>query len=246
MASRARRHARRVRDQLGVLNDAEILAAASGGFVERGPLKGLRYPAEMVPDLDAPVAMLLGAYEEEIQEALEEALCKNPPLCVDIGAGIGHYAVGLARRVPSVIAFEDSARARAVCQRLAAFNDVADRVEMRGHADAEALDSLDLDNALVLSDCEGGEAVVFTEETIPMLSTAYVVVELHESIAPGITDLLRRRFQRTHEVEILSQRRRDPRRYPALRHLPESRHELALSDLRDARDVWAIFRPLEP
>lgn len=244
MASRARRHARTVRAQKGVLADAEMVFSATGGIVQGGPLEGLRYPDEMVPDLDAPAAMLLGAYEEEIQDGLEEALSKNPPLCVDIGAGVGHYAVGLARRVSSVVAFEDSSRAQASCERLAAFNDVAERVEIRGHADAEALDGLDLANALVLSDCEGGEAIVFTEETIGMLDTATVVIELHESLTPGITDLLRKRFAPTHEAEILCQRPRDPRRYPGLRHLPESRHDLALSDLRDHRDMWGIFRPV--
>ncbi len=105
----------------------------TGGIVCAGPFAGLRYPvARSAGSSLAP--KLLGSYELEIQDFVERAIANRPAQVVNIGAGEGYYAVGLALRLPdaSVFAFEKSESARALIRALAEHNGVASRVHVHG------------------------------------------------------------------------------------------------------------------
>lgn len=64
------------------------------------------------------VPYILGSYEEELHEVVEEIIARSPAVVVDIGAAEGYYAIGFARRLPktTVFAIDLDSRARQVCE----------------------------------------------------------------------------------------------------------------------------------
>jgi predicted O-methyltransferase YrrM len=54
------------------------------------------------------IPKLLGVYERELHDVLENLIAWGPDLVIDAGAAEGYYAVGLARRLPQsrIMAFE--------------------------------------------------------------------------------------------------------------------------------------------
>lgn len=245
LADRARRHSLRVRRDRGLLDIAQVYTDRCGLTVRSGAVRGLRYPRHMVDLLDAPVAMLLGSYEREIHDELEREIERGPTRFLDIGAGVGHYAVGLTRRMPSVetVAFELSRSARCSCRVLADLNGVDGRLQLLGRADAGSVARAVVDGALVLSDCEGAEADIFSDATVPHLRQATLVVEAHESVRPGVTDLLTERFGKTHDPLVIPQQPRDADDYPELGELPAADRDVAIDELRSRRDPWLVLRP---
>ena len=142
-----------------------------GLTVRAGPFAGMVYPEFAVGRGELVVAQLLGAYERELQPAIERVVAAAPEQIVDVGASDGYYAVGLALRCPrsSVHAFELNPFPAEVCRRLAEVNGVAGRVQLRGECRREDLAALEDRPSFVLSDCEGGEDVLMDPDAVPLL-----------------------------------------------------------------------------
>jgi precorrin-6B methylase 2 len=245
MAERARDWERQLRQRTGVTALAERFVAEHGNTVRAGPFAGLEYPVDSISSVDAPIAKLVGAYEQELHPALDEAVRAKPPAFVDIGCADGYYAAGFARvsTPTTVFAFDVSRSARELCGELAKLNGVGDRVLIAGRATGRALQSIPLQDGVVLSDCEGAEEEIFTRSFIRRLVSVVAIIELHEAIKPGIESLLRRRFSDSHSCEMVTTRRRRPAAYPALQTLTPEDRELALAEWREPSSRWAIFRP---
>jgi hypothetical protein len=87
---------------------------------------------------------------------------------------------------------------------------------------------------------------IFTDAVTASLSSALVVIELHEWIAPGAETLLRERFARTRSCEIVPPSARDPDRYALVGGWSAEDRALALSEWHGHAvrlSNWAIFRP---
>ena len=235
MANRAARYERTIREKWGLPALADAFIAVHGDHVLAGPMQGLRYTRTG----DAPVAKLLGVYEIEIAGWIEEGLVARPSVFVDLGAADGYYAVGAKVRCPGidVIAFELAPIARRELEELGAINGV--QVDIRGQATAQTLADLPLHDAMLLCDIEGAEAEVLDPSP---LATCTVIVELHEQVSPGVTDLLLRRFSDTHHGEIVRSAPRDPRGFPQLSVLTPTQQALALDEHRGDM-AWARFTP---
>jgi hypothetical protein len=245
MAERARDWERQLRQRAGVTALAERFIAEHGSTVRDGPFAGLVYPVNSISSVDAPIAKLLGAYERELHPALDEAIRAKPRGFVDIGCADGYYAAGFANASTptTVFAFDVSRSARELCRELAELNGVGDRVLIAGRATARALQSVPLQDSVVLSDCEGAEKEIFTRSFIRRLGSVVAIIELHEAIKPGIESLLRHRFCDSHTCEMVTTRPRRPAEYPALQNLTPADRELALTEWREPSSRWAIFRP---
>jgi hypothetical protein len=245
MADRAGRYRHQVRIQAGVVDVARKVAEAHGTAVRRGPFASLKYSKSGLKSADAPVAKLLGAYEEELQDYLKLTLDDPPDVFIDLGCAEGYYAVGfaLAAHRTLVHAFELSRTLRRDCANLAALNGVSDRLVLHGAASGAALRTLPLAGSLILCDCEGAEVDIFDSEVIGPLSDSRVAIELHEEARPGVQAQLIRRFADTHEARIIEARLpRDTDRYPELHFLSVEEQELALAEFRAAAR-WGIFTP---
>lgn len=172
-------------------------------LVQDGPFRGLEYPSSLSAPFGS-VQRLVGTYERELAPTIE-AVCTQPyTAVVDIGCAEGYYAVGLARRLPAVrvFAFDTDPSARAACAHLATANGVSERVIIGTHCDEATLRALPLgERALVISDCEGYEAELFSETVAALLRPHDVIIELHDFVDPTISGRVRSAFASTHLLE---------------------------------------------
>jgi hypothetical protein len=226
------------------------VAAASRRRVLTGPFSGTRYPAGFVPRMLFDGPYQVGSFELELRPAIERVVASAPATVVNVGSAEGYYAVGLATRIPGarVVGFEVDRRLRAAAARLADLNGVAGRVELRGLCTVEELAPLDPrgDTAVVM-DCEGAEAHLADPERVPWLRDAFLVVELHPAIDPGIAARLRERFETSHELELIGSVVRRASDFDAsLRQIGGLRRidrELLVAEFRDGPQEWLSAVP---
>ena len=181
-----------------------------GWRVLAGPFSGLRYVPEAVGSVHAP--KLLGTYEQELHIQVEVLIARNPDVVVNIGAGEGYYAVGLARRLPHarIVAFEADAHGRELVGRVATLNGVDARVEVCGLCTVADLTAAlhGATKPIIVIDAEGAEDLLLDPAKVPKLVRTAILVEVHDFILPEIGDLLLRRFAATHRhIEIWSRPR---------------------------------------
>jgi hypothetical protein len=212
------------------------LLAQSGGVVCNGPFRGMHYLDRAVGSACAP--KVLGTYEKELTPIIENVIASSPSLIINIGAAEGYYSVEFARRLPQcrVISYESSLRGRELLQQLAILNAVESRITIRGACSGNAWLSDLLSNALVLSDCEGMEEVLFSHDAISRLTEARLFIEVHEVASLGVTKRLAERFQEGHDVRLIDAvplSFRDVHRFWAAVFLKQSR--LVDRYLRDSR-----------
>lgn len=221
----------------------------AGRRVWAGPFAGMRYVGYSVGS--AYIPKLAGSYERDLTEAIEAIIASQPPLIVDVGAAEGYYAVGLARRLPSsrIVAFEAEQEGRAAIVEMARLNDVADRVETLGYCQPEDLRKVlgGEAEAVVIMDVEGYEQVLLDPDAIPELCKAAFLVELHEMFVADIVETIRRRFEQTHDMELIWEQDRTaadfPWSTPLTRVLPGKYAARALSEMRAMRMCWYFARP---
>lgn len=245
MADRERAYQRAYRADHQVTAAARQFVERRGNRVQAGSFTGLAYPPELLGDVDYPVARLVGSYELELHAPLDRALARSPRQFVDLGHADGYYAVGVALRVPDVTvdAFDISRDAERTCQALAEANGVGGRIRYHGIATADRIRELGEVDGLVLCDCEGAEADLFPAEVVEGLRKATVIIECHEIARPGVTDLLRHRFEPTHEVELIEARDRDESAYPEVAGLAAEPGRLVGEWERADGRTWAVCTP---
>ena len=215
------------------------------GFVVRsGPFTGMRYRRSALLHWTTLGPRLAGTYEAELHPAIEAIVASAPPLVVNLGAGEGYYAVGIARRCPGtrVIAYEADPYAARAIPELAAANGTGERIDVRGLCDLDEFAELDPPEGTVLvCDCEGFEKELIDPERVPWLRRARLLVEVHESYVPGLTAELERRLASTHDVEVIESSKRYLVDHPELRATPglsPIQLEHVLNELRYMRTPW--------
>jgi hypothetical protein len=217
--------------------------------VMQGPFAGMLYGRESHGS--AYIPKLLGIYECELTPQVEALIARGPKLVVDLGAAEGYYAVGLARRLPQtqIIAFEMEPKGQDALREMAALNGCVDYVGVRGKCEPEDLaDALGNErNAVVICDVEGYEERLLDLTSVPTLRHAAILVEVHDFIVPGITEILKMRFSETHLITHIWQEPRSCDGFPwrtfwtAL--LPKSYLDWAVSEWRPVRMAWLWMEP---
>lgn len=180
-----------------------------GWTVKAGPCQGLRYTWAAGSLAKPLVARLIGSYEREIHSALTGLLeSRRYSVLVDIGAAEGYYAVGLAQAAGNelrVVAYESDPRYARLCRRLATHNGIENHLEVRGQCGVEQLRQLSgPGRRLVICDIDGGEVELMDPSSIDWLAGADCIIETHDPLAKGATDVLAARFAPTHEVEFVA------------------------------------------
>ncbi len=213
-----------------------------------GPFAGMKYIREACGS--AIIPKLLGSYELELHDTVYKIISREPQVIVDIGCAEGYYAVGFAGLLPDVkiYAYDINPVARANCAQLASLNGVTNRVIVRGKCDSDELQSLPLDGAVVICDCEGYELELLDPVKVPELSRAILLVELHDCFVPGLSDKLLERFKDTHDISLISIRERDPSCYQSLVGLKPAYKWLAIDEGRQIssetnKAQWAYLAP---
>jgi hypothetical protein len=178
----------------------------SAQTVMQGPFAGLKYPADL-HHWTAPFAKLLGTYENELHAAFAKLSKNRYTGVVNIGFAEGFYLAGLARLFPHarLVGYDIDPAAHEICRQLAHLNGVSsERLRLAAAATPEHLRCTVTGQTLVICDCEGYEATLFTPETLSLWCDADLVIECHDFVRPETTATLARLFGSTHSVEIIA------------------------------------------
>lgn len=221
------------------------LLQQQGTVVMQGALQGLDFLPQSAEGCH--IAKLLGCYEQPLQLYIERAIHKQYATVLNIGCAEGYYAIGLALRMPKtrVLANDLNPNAQKICTALAVKNKVADRVSIGGlftPADFSAYAGQDV---LLMCDIEGAERELLDPEVAPALKGMDIIVESHECLIPGITQLLIERFKATHDITLVQddgQRQlvRPPEWFLSLAHLDQL---LATWEWRSGPTPWLVMKP---
>jgi hypothetical protein len=219
-----------------------------GTMVTRGPLAGLDFLAQSAEGCH--VAKLIGSYEQPLQPHVEAAIGAGYTQILNIGCAEGYYAAGMARRMPGtrVLAFDLDPNARAICAMLAEKNGVGNRImigelftpgDFATHAGPKTL---------VFCDIEGNERELLDPVAAPALARMDIIVEAHECLIPGLTQLLIDRFTPTHDIVVVKddgqrQLSNAPAWFKSLAHLDQL---LATWEWRSGPTPWLVMRSLGP
>jgi hypothetical protein len=196
---------------------------------------------------------LLGSYEAELHEAIERIVSSAPTQIVNIGAGDGYYAVGLAMRggpEVRVVAFELDRGEQKMSADAAALNGVASHIRVAGFCDPALLRETLEPHGCVITDCEGYELELLVPDSIPALQQATVLTELHPMLRPDSEEIIHSRFSATHHIELIRMRPRTPSDYPELAEWRDRGAYVLLSEgwrneqeRQSAVRFWAFMAP---
>jgi len=205
-----------------------------GAVVRAGPFAGLRLDAVTG---DAP-AKILGCYEIELHEAIESLVAKQFDTIVNVGCAEGYYAVGMALRCPTarILAYDIDLAQQMLCRKTAEANRVDSRLETRGKCTSADLQAL-RKGSLVIMDCEGCE-----DDLLQGGIYATLLVELHDWVDCSLPERVIARLSRSHSLEVIHTRGRDPADYPELHFLTAPERELALFE-RPIPMRWIVATP---
>jgi hypothetical protein len=240
MAARSRSHQVKYIRQIGMSELASQFTSRFGLVVRHGPFQGLRYTPEAVRDR-LVICKLLGTYEKELHPIVQSIGLDSYDCIVDVGCAEGYYATGLALRTNSTVyAFDVSSAELALASQLARENSVADRVRLLGWCDSDHLARIagSHKRPFILSDCEGYETELFTENLMPRLKHADLLIELHGRAK----HLLLERLRLTHQVHSVSAvpRTRDDVRFTELEIFSPNQRLSAVNEFRgDQCWLWA-------
>ena len=227
---------------------SQLVARETNSTVRSGPFRGMKYLRESSSSVLAP--KLLGIYERELHKAIEEAIAFPFKQVVDIGAAEGYYCVGFAVRMADVkvLAYELYEPAQLLIRELANLNQVDGRVEVRGACTIEEMNSA-LDPSiptLIICDAEGAEAYLLDPLRVLALGNAHILVELHDFILGGLSEVIRKRFTATHQIEQIRSEARNRSEFPfssfITRRFP-GYVDFAVSDCRPPGMSWFWMRP---
>lgn len=243
----------RLRLRLGRLDPTRratrLLWAQTGGAVAWGPLAGTRLVARTPDDLEPP--LLSGAYESDLHPALERLVAWTPATVVNIGANLGLYSSGLARRLPgaTVVAYELDAALHPTIAESARRNGVSHQVRIEGGCTPDGLAALAVAGRVaVVCDCEGAEGMLLDPARVPWLRSAWLLVELHDFAVPGVEAQLRARFGESHLLATVHQTLHRPELWAERLRMPTSQAALLVDERRafEGREMlgrWLVAEP---
>lgn len=215
--------------------------ARLGPIVRNGPFKGLAYLEQSKGT--TWLNRILGTYEAGLHPVLESLLQNPYDVVINIGCAEGYYAVGLSTLCPDVpvFAFDSNPEARFACSTLAQLNDRSHKIKVFGACTPDLLASALKGRCLVVCDCEGYEADLFTSQLLNRLEYCDLIVELHPWIHSDISDVLQTRFRTTHSFRMIHQTPFRPRPKDVSVFHWFDRPLATYEERGGARGMWAVF-----
>lgn len=225
----------------------------TAGYIVGGPFKGMAYDGNAVGSASIP--KLLGVYEIELSDTLDQWTKIPFRTIIDVGAAEGYYAVGSALRWPkaSVFAFETTDEGRRLILRNAELNDVRGRMTIQGHCELKELQTAMAGPypTLLIMDVEGAERTLLDTSQIPELHSAHIIVEVHDCFDPEVGEIVLGHLRETHSIKEIWTTQRTPRDFakPESWILKQWLWPYLLqyaSELRPGPMRWFCCEPLHP
>jgi len=224
------------------------LLQQQGTIVMQGPLQGLNFLPQSAEGCH--IAKLLGCYEQPLQPFIEAAIAAGYPTILNIGCAEGYYTVGMALRMPNtrVLAHDLNPKAQEVCAELAHKNQVSDRVAVGSLFSPADFAAYEGQKLLLMCDIEGAERELLDPVLAPALKGMDIIVESHECLITGVTQLLIDRFKDSHQITLVQddgQRQlvTPPAWFLNLAHLDQL---LATWEWRSGPTPWLVMKPKSP
>lgn len=220
---------------------------ATGGRVQTGSFRDqVLIPRYMWGDGDT-AAKLLGVYEDELHEFIEQAICGMPDTVINIGCAEGYYAVGMAKRLADVpvTAVDVDSRAAAIVRDTARANTIVN-IETETHyvnADWIQAKCEPFNRPLLILDCEGAEIDLLDPAIATVLTRCTMLIECHDCVIPGITAELISRFETTHDIQQVTQRAKDPYQFEFLACLSDCDKWTLVHEGRPSTMHWLYLSP---
>ena len=240
-SARARAYSQALVKRWGCLQLNDKIIHQVGNKVLHGPFSNMVLSPETCREHLAP--FLLGTYERELHEVWNSIFQMKFSQILDVGAKFGFYAVGLSQHFPGipVLAFDTDPWARKATREMSSANDV--EIQVLGFCTPEWMRKNLQKNAFVFSDCEGYEATLFGTVEIPNISSATLLIEIHEQFSPGVTRLLRTKYSSSHEILIIPAWSHDADVPPELACLNKQEREMAVTEYRTSQQSWMFLKP---
>lgn len=218
--------------------------------VHYGPFKGLKLSKKTWWSSADRGAMLLGLYEKEVLESLQNIPQKYTTF-IDLGAADGYYAIGVLvnNLFKQSICYEISNEGRSSIKCNAELNNVLNKIEIRGKANNYFYNDIsqnDRANSILFIDIEGAEFDLLTELTFDAFNNSIIFVELHDWFFEDGADKLQKLKQdssSTHKFSQLTMGARDPSFFPELNKLDDDDRWLICSEGRGQLMTWLRFDP---
>jgi hypothetical protein len=213
-----------------------------------GPFTGLQY-ARKVSFVSTLAPKLLGTYESELHDLMNDKMTNPYDVIIDVGCAEGYYAVGFAKRTQlPVLAFDILPAARIATKEMALANAVEHLVEINSYCTYSELSNRTRGRrCLVLCDAEGYEEELFQGASIEALVDSDVIIECHDMLVANVTQTLYGRFRRTHSINIIqsmSDHERPSRALrPCLQAYTAYEQRLLLSERRPSMN-WLVASSL--
>ncbi len=215
--------------------------------VQAGPFEGMTLLEETSWYGGNILQKLLGVYECELHEEIERVIATKPDLIINIGCAEGYYAVGFAMRLPLSIvhAFDQDPVALRICERSAVANRAEQNLRLEAVATKGAIIGIlsASKRAALLVDCEGCERKLFEEIPNGVIEGSAIIIECHDFADAGVTEYLRNKLSKTHDVKLIPQGGRNPNEISFLKHYPEDIRWLAMSEDRPVPMHWLCAHP---
>jgi SAM-dependent methyltransferase len=233
-----------------IKSNPEIKNIFADKVVKNGPFKGLKYPSnESFGSSLYP--KLLGSYEYEISQAIEE-VCKNDYSDVlDIGCAEGYYAIGMALRMPNSVihAYDVDPYAISLCTKMAAYNNLSDHLKTYSFCSEDTLKNFNFrGRGLIICDCEGYEKKLFTDESVKNLINCDIIIETHDIYDATISYHLEKTFSKSHSLTIIKSiddlQKLKSYHFPEIAHLDIHSKILLIQEERGGIMEWHYYQAL--
>jgi hypothetical protein len=120
---------------------------------------------------------------------------------------------------------------------------VGDRVAIGGRCRPDDLNVPIAPRTLVVSDCEGGEVELLDLDRVPALRSCIILVEIHEVGGQSVSATMRRRFEPSHRITMITSTERNPEQYAQIDGLSAEEKEFAVEEFRGRTMEWAYMEP---
>ena len=216
--------------------------------VQNGPFIGMKY--NKFESLNRTMfPKLLGTYEKELWETIEEIKDCAYSEIIDVGCAEGYYAIGLALNSSNskIFAYDTDDKARNACRNMAALNNVSEKITIRDSLTANELKEFQFSTkGLVICDCEGFEKELFNIINVDNLHNCDLVIETHDYIDITISSNLKKLFEKTHTIKSIKSiddiQKALTYDFEFIQHLNLYERKILLSEKRPATMEWLVCK----